>query len=148
MEITKLLSNGILPALLLFRVANQLLTLTSIQLIDKLVQIEDRVRTIYVSNDKLELADSKSKDQVTGLDLSLSSDLALYSCIKLLLIRRLVMLTRTTLKPMLLSGRTYIRLVFAFFMCPPKLVMLPALVLHLTRLIHTPNIFIVKSGRP
>ena len=67
--------------------------------------------------------------------------------LKLLLLRRIVMLTQTTLKSMLLSGRTSIRLVFAFFMCHPMLVVLPALVLHLTRRIHTPNIFIVKSGR-
>ena len=53
--------------------------LTAIQLIDKLGQIEDHVCTIYVCNDKP--ADAKSKDRVTGLDLSLSSDLALYSCI-------------------------------------------------------------------
>ena len=43
-----------------------------------MVQIEDHVRTIYVRNYKP--ADAKSKDQVTGLDLSLSSELALYSC--------------------------------------------------------------------
>ena len=53
--------------------------LTAIQLIDRLVQIEDHVRTIYVRNNIP--ANAKSKDHVTGLDLSLSSDLALYSCI-------------------------------------------------------------------
>ena len=53
--------------------------LTAIQLIDKMVQIEDHVRTIYVRNDKP--ADAKSKDHITGLDLSLSSELALHSCI-------------------------------------------------------------------
>ena len=54
-------------------------TLTAIQLVDKMIQIEDHVRTIFVRNDKP--ADAKSKDHVTGLDLSLSSELALYSCI-------------------------------------------------------------------
>ena len=45
-----------------------------------MVQIDDYVRTIYVSNDKP--VDPKSKDPlINGLDLSLSSDLALYSCI-------------------------------------------------------------------
>ena len=53
--------------------------LTGIQLIDKLVQIEDHVPTIYVSTDKP--TGPKSKDQVSGLDLFLSSDLAFYSCI-------------------------------------------------------------------
>ena len=53
--------------------------LTAIQLIDKMVQIEDHVCTICVCNDKP--ADATSKDHVNRLDLSLSSDLALYSCI-------------------------------------------------------------------
>ena len=44
-----------------------------------MIQIEDHVRTIYIRNDKP--ADAKSKDHITGLDLSLSSELALYSCI-------------------------------------------------------------------
>ena len=54
-------------------------TLNAIQLVDKMIQIEDHVRTIYVCNDKP--ADAQSKDHVTGIDLSLSSELALYSCI-------------------------------------------------------------------
>ena len=48
--------------------------LTAIQLVDKMIQIEDHVRTIYVRNDKP--ADAKCKDHVTGLELSLSSELA------------------------------------------------------------------------
>ena len=45
-----------------------------------MVQIDDYIRTIYARNDKP--VDSKSKDPlINGLDLSLSSDLALYSCI-------------------------------------------------------------------
>ena len=45
-----------------------------------MVQIFDYIRTIYVRNDKP--VDPKSKDPlINGLDLSLSSDLALYSCI-------------------------------------------------------------------
>ena len=109
-------------------------TLTPIQLVDKMIQIEDHVRTIYVRNDKP--ADAKSKDHVTGLDLSLSSELALL--LKLLLLRMIVvMLNRTILKPMLLRGKIFSLLAFGFFMCPPMLAMLPARVLHSTRLIHT-----------
>ena len=55
--------------------------LTAIQLIDKLVQIEDHVRTIYVRTVPDKPADPKFNDQVTGLDLSLSSsDLAASLC--------------------------------------------------------------------
>ena len=57
--------------------------MTAIQLIDKMVQIEDRVRTIYVRNDKP--ADAKPKDHVTGLDLYISSELAIPVLLKLLL---------------------------------------------------------------
>ena len=66
---------------------------------------------------------------------------------KLLLLRMIVMLNRTILKPMLLRCRIFTLLAFGLFMCPPMLAMLPARVLHSTRLIHTWNIFIVKSGR-
>ena len=51
-------------------------TLTAKQLVDKMIQIEDQARTICVRNDKP--ADATSKDHVTGLDLSLSSELDLY----------------------------------------------------------------------
>ena len=121
-------------------------TLTAIQLVDKMIQIEDDVRTIYVRNDKP--ADAKSKDHRTTslvLIFPLAVNLLYIPVLqKLLLLRMIVMLKQTTLKPMLLSGtrgtccgRIFTLLAFGFVMCPPMLAMLPARVLHLTRLIHT-----------
>ena len=145
---TILLTNGILLALLLspgnlsgYKAAADPAKLTAIQLIDTLVQIEGRVCAIYVrklgtamTNQLTPSLRTKSLVLIFPLAVTL-----LYTpvLLKLLLLRRLVMLTRTTLKPMLLSRRTSIRLVFAFFMFRPMLIMLPALVLHLTLLIHT-----------
>ena len=124
--------------------------LTTVQLIDKMVQIDDYVRTIYVRNDKPVDPNFPSlRTRLSMVLIFLSAVTLLYIPVlqKLLLLRPFVMLTRTTLKLILLGVKTSFRLVFVLFICHPMLVMLPVLVLHLTRMIHTSNIFIVKSGR-
>ena len=118
--------------------------LTTVQLIDKMVQIDDYLCTIYVRNDKP--VDPKSKDPlINGLDLSLSSDLALYSCIAKASNAQQNRDADPNYPEAYPSRRA--DLIFVLFICHLMRFISSVLVLHLTRMIATSNIFIVKSGR-
>ena len=80
---------------------------------------------------------------VTGLDLSIGSDLALYSCVA----KASAAQKSSAAEPNYPDAYACQRMAFTLFICPQMLLILPALELPMTRMIHKSDQFFAEYGR-